>query len=161
MNKQELLDAAKKAVGDRGLNYGRPEDNFARIARRWQVHFKNRYDLDVTIDSADVAQMMADMKLARLENDPAHLDSWTDLAGYAACGADLFDDVHETAKHTADVNAAVKEFMTRARAKSFETAFEKAAKDAWSKPESGADLFDDATESDVDDDVRSTFSYFI
>jgi hypothetical protein len=38
---------------------------------------------------ADVAQMMALMKIARLENDPSHLDSWTDLAGYAACGAEI------------------------------------------------------------------------
>ena len=84
--KRDVLDAAIAATADRGLNYGSPEDNFTRIARRWQVHFQNRYGLDVAIDAHDVAMMMADLKLARLENKPDHPDSWIDLAGYAACG---------------------------------------------------------------------------
>lgn len=28
-------------------------------------------------------------KIARLENDPHHHDSWVALAGYAACGAEI------------------------------------------------------------------------
>ncbi len=91
MNKRETLEAAIKAVADRGLNYGKPEDNFNRIAARWQVHILNRYNIKLPLDAGDVAMMMADMKLARLENQPDHNDSWIDLAGYAACGADLFN----------------------------------------------------------------------
>lgn len=87
--KAETLDAAKAAVADRGLNYGTPEDNFARIAALWQTHLVNRYGGEHKIDPHDVAQMMVLMKVARLENDPGHLDSWTDVAGYAACGANL------------------------------------------------------------------------
>jgi len=37
----------------------------------------------------DVAQMMVLMKIARLENSPTHMDSWIDVAGYAACGGEL------------------------------------------------------------------------
>ncbi len=84
--KRRILDAAIDAVTDRGLNYGRPEDNFARIARRWEVHLLNRYGRVVKLDAHDVAMMMVDMKVARLENSPAHADSWVDVAGYAACG---------------------------------------------------------------------------
>ncbi len=87
--KKELLETTIEAVAGRGLNYGRPEDNFERIAVRWRTHLKNRFKVEVPIDAASVAMMMADMKLARLENMPEHHDSWIDLAGYAACGAEI------------------------------------------------------------------------
>jgi hypothetical protein len=89
MTKHGLLDKAKAAVADRGLNYGRPEDNFLRIARRWRVHLLNAYGVEVALTAASVAIMMQDMKIARLENDPSHEDSWVDNAGYAACGAEI------------------------------------------------------------------------
>ena len=87
--RNELLDMARAATLDRDLNYGKPEDNFSRVAARWRVHLFNRFGVDVAIDAASVALMMADIKLARLENTPGHLDSWVDLAGYAACGAEI------------------------------------------------------------------------
>lgn len=92
ISKHALLDRAKDAVEGRGLNYGKPENNFNRIARRWNTHLKNRYGVDVEIDAVDVAVMCLDLKLARLENDPSHLDSWIDAAGYAACGANIAAD---------------------------------------------------------------------
>lgn len=88
--RERVLDNAKKYVlKDRNTSYGRPEDNFARIARRWNVFVKNKYDIELNLQPVDIAMMMADMKLARLENSPTHEDSWTDLAGYAACGAGI------------------------------------------------------------------------
>ncbi len=88
--REQVLDNAKRYVlKDRNSSYGRPEDNFARIARRWNVFVKNKYDIELNLQPVDVAMMMADMKLARLENSPSHEDSWTDLAGYAACGAGI------------------------------------------------------------------------
>ena len=87
--KHELLELAKNATADRGLNYGKPEANFDRIALRWRAHLKNRFNVDVAIDAVSVAIMCADLKLARLEHTPAHLDSWVDLAGYAACGTEI------------------------------------------------------------------------
>jgi macrodomain Ter protein organizer (MatP/YcbG family) len=92
MTKAEVLDAAKAAVADRGLNYGKPEDNFARIAVLWNAYVRNKSrDEDGLrrFSAADVAMMMALMKIARLQNDPSHLDSWIDIAGYAACGAEI------------------------------------------------------------------------
>ena len=87
--KADMLDRAKEAVADRGLNYGAPENNFTRIAFRWQAHVANRYGESPHFDATDVAIMMTDVKLARLENQPNHLDSWIDVAGYAACGANI------------------------------------------------------------------------
>lgn len=97
-SKQETLEAAIAATADRGLNYGSPEDNFRRIARLWNAHILNRhgdrYGGDTTIalpllDEHDVVMMMVLMKVARLENQPSHGDSWVDVAGYAACGNNL------------------------------------------------------------------------
>jgi hypothetical protein len=42
-----------------------------------------------TIEPWDVAVPMILMKLARLANAPKHRDSWLDIAGYTACGADV------------------------------------------------------------------------
>lgn len=101
MKKAELLDTAKAAVADRGLNYGTPEDNFERIAKLWNAHLVNRHadrfggDTVVAVpklNASDVAMMMVLMKVARLENSPGHEDSWIDIAGYAACGVELSHD---------------------------------------------------------------------
>lgn len=96
--KADILEAATAAVADRGLNYGRPENNFNRIASLWNAHMRNRYAEGIggdttialpTLDGADVSMMMVLMKVARLENTPDHKDSWIDIAGYAACGGEL------------------------------------------------------------------------
>lgn len=90
MTRSEILKAATKAVADRGLNYGTPEENFERIARHWNTHLTNRFGVGSNgLASTDVAIMLALVKIARLENDPSHLDSWVDIAGYAACGGEL------------------------------------------------------------------------
>ena len=84
MNRSECLDKAKEIVnGARQENYGSPEKNFANIALYWSVY------LSRDIKPTDVALMMVLMKLARLENKPNHEDSWIDIAGYAANGAEL------------------------------------------------------------------------
>lgn len=84
MNRSELLDKAKEIVnGARQENYGKPEKNFANIATYWSVY------LGRDIKATDVAAMMILMKLARLENNPKHEDSWIDIAGYAANGCEI------------------------------------------------------------------------
>lgn len=97
--KKEILEAATAAVcGDRALNYGKPEANFARIAVLWNayVHIR-RKDLgvegDLTLTEWDVANIMILMKVARLMHQPNHKDSWIDVAGYAACGYDITHDL--------------------------------------------------------------------
>ena len=88
-SRREILEAAIAATDDRGIDYGTPADNFARIARRWRAHLMNRFGVDVPIDGVSVAIMCDDIKSARLEHDPAHSDSWIDKAGYSACGAEI------------------------------------------------------------------------
>lgn len=87
MMRSAVLDAAGEAIGDgrhgRGRTYGRADAGLARIAALWSA------DLGLTLDAADVARLMALLKLARVRSSPADADSWIDVAGYAALGAEL------------------------------------------------------------------------
>ena len=55
---------------------------------------------DVAVDAVTVALLMAELKIARAVTNTGHMDSWVDLAGYAACGG-------ERAAREADKNAQV------------------------------------------------------
>lgn len=84
-----VLSAAELAVnGTRPAVYAGPEQNFQRIADLWSVEMQNTGRPCIFLPK-DVAVFLTYVKLARLANSPSHLDSWTDLAGYAACGAEV------------------------------------------------------------------------
>ena|ERR1700722_17353500 len=90
--KRACLEAAINACcRDRALNYGAPEDNFRRIAELWNAwqKIKGSYFPKNSYTPVDVAVMNILLKIARLANTPSHNDSWIDIAGYAACGADI------------------------------------------------------------------------
>jgi len=76
--------AAHIVTQDRNVAYGSPEQSFERIAAMWGAYL----GMDALL-AADVAAMLALMKIARIATNPLHEDSWIDLAGYAACGADV------------------------------------------------------------------------
>ena len=87
MTREDILDTAKATLAARGQHYGGIEDNFTRIARLWSAHLVNAYGVMAPqLEASDVALMMVLLKIARLENDASHADSWVDMAGYAACG---------------------------------------------------------------------------
>ena len=92
MTRKEILGAAAKCVcGQREEDYGTPEDNFKLIAELWTPVIKSCVSewTDVCVPPEAVALMMALVKVARLIKSPGHLDSWVDLAGYAACGGEI------------------------------------------------------------------------
>lgn len=88
-----ILDAAKKIVtGDREKQYGSPEDNFAVIARFWEVYLSERCvggGAEVTLNPDDVAMLMALMKVARIMTGTFKGDSYIDACGYLACAAEI------------------------------------------------------------------------
>ena len=103
MNRLDTLKAAAECVcGSREEDYGSPEDNFAVIAALWTAYTGT----DVT--PKDVAMMMALLKIARAKAG-SKPDTYVDLAGYAACGAEISArDPKRTAKRTASTaDAAV------------------------------------------------------
>ena len=92
LTRADILHAAEKCVcGQREQDYGTPEDNFETIAGLWETYL-SRACVDeaggVYIDATDVAMMMALLKIARIAAGGGKADSWIDLAGYAACGAE-------------------------------------------------------------------------
>lgn len=82
MNRLDTLKAAAECVcGSREEDYGSPEDNFAVIAALWTAY------TGTDITPKDVAMMMALLKIARAKAG-SKPDTYVDLAGYAACGAE-------------------------------------------------------------------------
>lgn len=71
------------AVEERGENYGGVRQNHERIAALWSVVF------DQTVTPEQVVLAMTCLKVARLMETPSHEDSWVDIAGYGACGAEV------------------------------------------------------------------------
>lgn len=85
-NRSDLLDEAKILVtGDRNNAYGPPSQDFLRSADMMTALGFRAPD-GGPIRAHHVAMLMALIKLSRLVWSPLRRDSWTDLAGYAACG---------------------------------------------------------------------------
>ncbi|MBP8197045.1 MAG: hypothetical protein KAX64_00630 [Chromatiaceae bacterium] len=86
--RQAVLSAAAAAIaGAREASYGDPDQSFTTIAQLWTAY------LDRYIEPHDVAAMMALLKLARVKYGGGRsYDSWVDLAGYAAVGAEVATD---------------------------------------------------------------------
>lgn len=86
MTRADCLDTAKGYVSaDRQQDYGTPEQNFSRVCLLWSAY------KGVEFSPHDVAAMLALLKIARIATSPAKADNWVDLAGYAACGAEVSD----------------------------------------------------------------------
>ena len=81
VDKHTILDTAKSLIyGDREKDYGKTSDNFADIAKGWEVITK------ATITPEQVGLMMAWLKICRANKDNCEKrDSLVDLAGYAGC----------------------------------------------------------------------------
>ena len=82
VKKDEFLDEVKDIVQARQMFYGKPEVNHQRIADIWSVL------LNREISATEVAICMIGLKMARLAEGP-HLDSFRDIAGYAAVAAEI------------------------------------------------------------------------
>ena len=84
VTRSSILSTAKSYITrDRQADHGDAEDNFSRIAGYWSLH------TGVTLTATDVAVMMALLKVARIKQNPQHMDNWVDGAGYFACGGEI------------------------------------------------------------------------
>jgi hypothetical protein len=79
----EVLLSAGDVISDRGAVYGHPRINQYRIAMRLQQLF----EIPVTDYKACLA--LVEVKLARLQETPTHLDSYIDACAYLAIAAEL------------------------------------------------------------------------
>ena len=93
-----LREAARIVCGDRNEQYGEPEDSFRAIAEFWETYVREKCVTpgeDVCIRSADVAMMMVLLKVARTFC-ATKADTYIDIAGYAACAAEVEANNNET-----------------------------------------------------------------
>lgn len=90
--RKECLELADSRANDTGeKRYGKPENNFLRIANLWNAHLENRYSFTPHLDELDVSMMMGLMKIARIEGNPSHADSYIDNCSYGACSYEIAD----------------------------------------------------------------------
>lgn len=84
MNRNQILQAASNLInGERKTTYGDVAEAHSRIAAIWTAL------LGYPVSPAQVPLLLAGMKLARLAHDIRHVDSWIDVAGYAALGGEM------------------------------------------------------------------------
>jgi len=83
---EEVLATAIHTIHAREYEYGSPAESFRRIAALWSAF------LGISINEQDVAMLMILLKIARLENQPEHLDSKVDICGYAALMGEFNND---------------------------------------------------------------------
>lgn len=94
LTRAAVLEKARACVcGEREEDYGSPEDSFGCIAELWETYLRAACvspDAIVTVTPTDVAMLMALLKIARVGTScvGGTADSFVDLAGYAACGAE-------------------------------------------------------------------------
>ena len=110
VSRADILDRAKAIVtGEREKQYGKPEDNFAIIAELWGTYTGYKFS------PVDVAMMMALLKVARIKTGVGTVDSFVDLAGYAACAGEIAithaqaagdAENGETSKYSDEINDA-------------------------------------------------------
>lgn len=85
-SREEFLKEVMEVVcQDRDTQYGNPEDSFNIIARYWSIY------LGKQISPKDVSALMILLKIARIQQNTEHKDSWLDVAGYATCAAPYLD----------------------------------------------------------------------
>ena len=83
MRRDEILKTAGELIsGDRADTYGDASENFKLIGKFWSAY------LGVTVNAADVATLMALLKIARSRGSE-HQDNWIDLCGYAALAGEI------------------------------------------------------------------------
>lgn len=84
--REQVIEATRRAVmADRNADYAPPEENFQRIADLWNLYLEGRGE----VTPYDTAIMMVLVKVARIQASPHLVDHLVDIAGYAACAADV------------------------------------------------------------------------
>ena len=84
MKRKEILDTARDLIClDRNEQYGEPEECLQEIANLWSAYLQSQ------IKPADVAMMLALMKVGRTKTGKFSVDNYIDAAGYIALSGEL------------------------------------------------------------------------
>lgn len=82
------LNAAATAVQAHAMSYGPQDVTFKRIAELWTAMGLKCDNGPVTAQDVVIAMVL--LKVAR-QMHASNADNWVDMAGYAACGAEVDD----------------------------------------------------------------------
>ena len=89
MRGEKLLHQATLIFKLRRSAYGEARQHLHEVAQRWSLVMGHE------ISPAQVVMCLLELKLCRLKQNPQHLDSITDVAGYAAVMAELLPPTEE------------------------------------------------------------------
>ena len=81
-----LAKAGQLITGDRARDYGDAYENHERVATMWSAI------LGIKVSVRMVYLCLLALKISRLVKTPSHTDSWVDICGYGALGAEEKDD---------------------------------------------------------------------
>lgn len=96
MRAVHILGRATELVGgDRAKTHGDMHKLHDSIAALWNAYLACRKDASAPVAGADVAMMMALLKMARTQSGGFNIDDYVDLAGYAGIAGELMQEPHE------------------------------------------------------------------
>ena len=99
MNKTNtVVDELNKIYKERSTSYGTPEDNFNRVASLWQSYLNGKEQGEIT--ALDVAHMMILFKIGRTMGGANKVDNYVDIAGYAVCAAEIYENTDKAGNTT-------------------------------------------------------------
>lgn len=84
-----ILTEAEEIIDGKTETHGSPENSFGRIAEYWNTYLGIEYDTEITLDKADVAEMLAVFKLARAQSGEYNTDDYRDRVGYCKFASDF------------------------------------------------------------------------
>ena len=88
MRAEEIATKAAELVnGPRNHTHGDKHINFTKIARLWNAYLANREQLELT--AVDVGQMMALLKMARIQSGTMEAEHFIDETGYVICAGEI------------------------------------------------------------------------
>ena len=110
MDRKQILHAAEGCVcGQREQDYGRPENNFKRIADLWEAFTGHKYT------PVDVAIMLALLKVARIGSGRHHEDNFVDGCGYFALAGELAAEAEKQLARDQQMDAMLEDIHRLAR----------------------------------------------
>ena len=98
MNRSQFLREVGDTLTKREHTYGHPSNNLRAIAKTWSEYKGQDFNY------LDVCIMMILTKAMRLKEDPIHVDSYKDIAGYSALAVELISTLVQNGDHPEKVD---------------------------------------------------------
>ncbi len=85
--------ATELVARDRDRQHGSKLVTGSNIARFWTAYLRAKFSILLTLDAADIFNMLESMKIARRCHGEHNIDDYIDGAGYASCAGECQEDL--------------------------------------------------------------------